>query len=116
LRFCLNNCCEGASELAGATDQYWLKLEASTRDRQTQVLYEGSAIRGCRRSRADSAIGLSTMVAIGPDHFRAMLEGFHAIDDHFCTAPFARNLPVLMGVLGVWYNDFFGAQTVAVLP
>jgi glucose-6-phosphate isomerase len=64
----------------------------------------------------DSAIGLSTMLAIGPDHFRAMLEGFHAIDEHFRTAPFDRNLPVLMGLLGVWYNDFFGAQTVAVLP
>jgi glucose-6-phosphate isomerase len=63
-----------------------------------------------------SAIGLSTMLAIGPDHFRAMLEGFHAIDEHFRTAPFGRNLPVLMGLLGVWYNDFFGAQTVAVLP
>jgi glucose-6-phosphate isomerase len=68
------------------------------------------------RYSMDSAIGLSTMVAIGPDHFRAMLEGFHAIDEHFRTAPFARNLPVLMGLLGVWYNDFFGAQTVAVLP
>ena len=68
------------------------------------------------RYSMDSAIGLSTMVAIGPDHFRAMLEGFHTIDEHFRTAPFARNLPVLMGLLGVWYNDFFGAQTVAVLP
>jgi glucose-6-phosphate isomerase len=68
------------------------------------------------RYSMDSAIGLSTMLAIGPDHFRAMLEGFHAIDEHFRTAPFERNLPVLMGLLGVWYNDFFGAQTVAVLP
>jgi glucose-6-phosphate isomerase len=68
------------------------------------------------RYSMDSAIGLSTMLAIGPDHFRAMLEGFHAIDEHFRTAPFARNLPALMGLLGVWYNDFFGAQTVAVLP
>ena len=68
------------------------------------------------RYSMDSAIGLSTMLAIGPDHFRAMLEGFHAIDEHFRTAPFARNLPVLMGLLAVWYNDFFGAQTVAVLP
>src|SRR5260370_10019677 len=64
----------------------------------------------------DSAIGLATMLAIGPDHFRSMLEGFHAMDEHFRTAPFARNLPVLMGLLDVWYNDFFGAQTVAVLP
>jgi glucose-6-phosphate isomerase len=64
----------------------------------------------------DSAIGLSTMLAIGPDHFRDMLAGFHAIDEHFRTTPFGRNLPVLMGLLGVWYNDFFGAQTVAVLP
>jgi glucose-6-phosphate isomerase len=68
------------------------------------------------RYSMDSAIGLSTMLAIGPDHFRAMLGGFHAIDEHFRTAPFDRNLPVLMGLLSVWYNDFFGAQTVAVLP
>jgi glucose-6-phosphate isomerase len=68
------------------------------------------------RYSMDSAIGLSTMLAIGPDHFRAMLEGFHAIDEHFRSAPFGRNLPALMGLLGVWYNDFFGAQTVAVLP
>jgi glucose-6-phosphate isomerase len=68
------------------------------------------------RYSMDSAIGLSTMLAIGPDHFQSMLEGFHAIDEHFRTAPFERNLPVLMGILGVWYNDFFGAQTVAVLP
>src|SRR6266508_164520 len=68
------------------------------------------------RYSMDSAIGLSTMLAIGPEHFRAMLEGFHAIDEHFRTAPFGRNLPVLMGLLRIWYNDFFGAQTVAVLP
>ena len=68
------------------------------------------------RYSMDSAIGLSTMLAIGPDHFQSMLEGFHAVDEHFRTAPFERNLPVLMGLLGVWYNDFFGAQTVAVLP
>jgi len=68
------------------------------------------------RYSMDSAIGLSTMLAIGPDHFAAMLEGFHAIDEHFRTAPFARNLPVLMALLGIWYNDFFGAETVAVLP
>src|SRR5882757_2427058 len=68
------------------------------------------------RYSMDSAIGLSTMLAIGPDYFQAMLEGFHAIDEHFRTAPFERNLPVLMGLLGVWYADFFGAQTVAVLP
>jgi len=68
------------------------------------------------RYSMDSAIGLSTMLAIGPDHFRAMLAGFHAIDEHFRTLPFGRNLPVLMGLLGVWYNDFCGAQTVAVLP
>ena len=68
------------------------------------------------RYSMDSAIGLSTMVAIGPDNFRAMLSGFHEMDEHFRTAPFERNLPVLMGLLGVWYNDFFGAQTVAVLP
>jgi glucose-6-phosphate isomerase len=70
---------------------------------------------GGRYSMA-SAIGLSTMVAIGPDNFRAMLSGLHQLDEHFRTAPFDRNLPVLMGLLGLWYNDFFGAQTVAVLP
>jgi glucose-6-phosphate isomerase len=68
------------------------------------------------RYSMDSAIGLSTMVAIGPDNFRAMLAGFHEMDEHFRTAPFANNLPVLMGLLALWYNDFFGAQTVAVLP
>jgi glucose-6-phosphate isomerase len=68
------------------------------------------------RYSMDSAIGLSTMLAIGPENFRAMLSGFHQIDEHFRTEPFERNLPVLMGLLGVWYNNFFGAQTVAVLP
>ncbi len=68
------------------------------------------------RYSMESAIGLSTMVAIGPVDFRAMLDGFHQMDEHFRTAPFARNLPVLMGLLSLWYNDFFGAQTVAVLP
>ncbi|HUS16603.1 MAG TPA: glucose-6-phosphate isomerase, partial [Chloroflexia bacterium] len=68
------------------------------------------------RYSMDSAIGLSTMIAIGPEQFRAMLDGFHAMDEHFRTAPLERNLPVLMGLLGVWYTDFFGAQTVAVLP
>ena len=68
------------------------------------------------RYSMDSAIGLSTMIAIGPDHFRAMLDGFHQMDEHFRTAPFEKNLPVLMGLLSVWYTNFFGAQTVAVLP
>src|SRR5258708_2353301 len=68
------------------------------------------------RYSIDSAIGLSTMLAIGPDHFRAMLAGLHAIAGHFRATPFSSNVPVLMGLLGVWYNDFFGAQTVAVLP
>jgi glucose-6-phosphate isomerase len=68
------------------------------------------------RYSMDSAIGLSTMLAVGPANFRAMLAGFHAMDEHYRTAPFERNLPVLMGLLAVWYNDFFGAQTVAVLP
>jgi len=63
-----------------------------------------------------SAIGLSTMLAIGPDNFRSLLDGCHQMDEHFRTAPFERNLPVLMGLLGVWYNNFFDAQTVAVLP
>jgi glucose-6-phosphate isomerase len=68
------------------------------------------------RYSMDSAIGLSTMIAIEPQNFRAMLAGFHAMDEHFRTAPFERNLPVLMGLLTVWYNNFFGAQTVGVMP
>jgi glucose-6-phosphate isomerase len=68
------------------------------------------------RYSMDSAIGLSTMLAVGPEHFRAMLAGFHAMDEHFRTAPFERNSPVLMGLLAIWYNDFFGAQTVGVFP
>ena len=64
----------------------------------------------------DSAIGLSLMIAIGPEHFRDMLAGFHQMDEHFRTAPFDRNLPVLLGLIGIWYNDFFGAQTIAILP
>ena len=68
------------------------------------------------RYSMDSAIGLSTMIAIGPDSFRAMLDGFHQMDEHFRAAPFEKNLPVLMGLLTVWYTDFFGAHTVAVLP
>jgi glucose-6-phosphate isomerase len=68
------------------------------------------------RYSMDSAIGLSTMVAIGPENFRAMLSGFHEMDEHFRTAPFEKNLPVLMGLLSVWYGDFFDAQTSAVLP
>ena len=68
------------------------------------------------RYSMDSAIGLSTMIAVGAEHFRAMLAGFHAMDEHFRTTPFERNLPALLGLLGVWYTDFFGAQTVAVLP
>jgi glucose-6-phosphate isomerase len=68
------------------------------------------------RYSMDSAIGLSTMIAIGPENFRAMLDGFHEMDEHFRTATFERNLPVLMGLLALWYNNFFGTQTVAVLP
>jgi glucose-6-phosphate isomerase len=68
------------------------------------------------RYSMDAAIGLSTMIAIGPENFRAMLSGFHEMDEHFRTAPFEKNLPVLMGLLSLWYNDFFGSQTVAVLP
>ena len=64
----------------------------------------------------DSAIGLSLMIAIGPDNFREMLAGFHAMDEHFRTTPFERNLPVLLGLIGIWYNNFFGAETVAILP
>jgi glucose-6-phosphate isomerase len=68
------------------------------------------------RYSMDSAIGLSTMLATGPENFRALLDGFHEMDEHFRTAPFERNLPVLLGLLAVWYSDFFGAETVAVLP
>ncbi len=68
------------------------------------------------RYSMDSAIGLSTMLAIGPDNFRAMLNGFHEMDEHFRTTPFEQNLPVLLGLLALWYTDFFGAQTIAVLP
>jgi glucose-6-phosphate isomerase len=68
------------------------------------------------RYSLDSAVGLSTMLAIGPEHFRELLAGFHEIDEHFRTAPFERNLPVLMALLSVWYNNFFDAHTVAVLP
>jgi glucose-6-phosphate isomerase len=68
------------------------------------------------RYSMDSAIGLSTMLAVGPEGFEELLEGFRAMDEHFRTAPFARNLPVLMGLLAVWYNNFFGAETVGVFP
>jgi len=68
------------------------------------------------RYSMNSAIGLSTMIAIGPENFRAMLDGCHEIDEHFRTTPFERNLPVLMGLLAIWYNNFFGAQTVGVFP
>jgi glucose-6-phosphate isomerase len=68
------------------------------------------------RYSMDAAIGLSTMVAVGPEHFRAMLAGFHQMDEHFRSTPFDRNLPVLLAVLSIWYIDFFGAETVAVLP
>ena len=68
------------------------------------------------RYSMDSAIGLSTMLAVGPENFRAMLRGFHEMDEHFRTAPFERNIPVLLGLLGLWYTDFCGAQTIAVLP
>jgi len=68
------------------------------------------------RYSMDSAIGLSTMLAIGPENFHAMLNGFHEMDEHFRTAPLEKNLPVLMGLLALWYTDFFGAQTIAVLP
>ena len=68
------------------------------------------------RYSMDSAIGLSTMIAIGPENYRAMLEGFHAMDRHFCTAPPEKNLPMLMGLLTVWYNNFFGAQTLGIMP
>jgi glucose-6-phosphate isomerase len=68
------------------------------------------------RYSMDSAIGLSTMIAVGPDNFRSMLAGFHEMDEHFLTAPFDRNIPVIMGLLKLWYNNFFDAQSVAVFP
>ncbi len=68
------------------------------------------------RYSLDSAIGLSLMIAIGPEHFREMLAGFHEMDEHFRTAPLERNLPILLGLIGIWYNNFFGAETVAILP
>jgi glucose-6-phosphate isomerase len=68
------------------------------------------------RYSLDSAIGLSTMLAVGPENFRALLSGFHQMDEHFRTAPFERNLPVLLGLLTIWYTDFFGSETVAILP
>ena len=68
------------------------------------------------RYSMDAAIGLSTMIAIGPDNFRDMLAGFHAMDEHFRTAPPERNLPLLLGLLTVWYNNFFGTQTLGVMP
>ena len=68
------------------------------------------------RYSMDSAVGLSTMIAIGPQNFRAMLAGFHAMDQHFLTTPIEKNLPALMGLLAIWYNNFFQAQTIAVLP
>lgn len=81
----------------------------------TQNMFEFWDWVGGRYSM-DSAIGLSTMIAIGPENFRAMLDGFHQMDEHFQNTPFEKNLPVLMGMLGIWYNNFFGAQTAAVLP
>ncbi len=81
----------------------------------TQNMFEFWDWVGGRYSM-DSAIGLSTMLAIGPDNFRSMLAGFHAMDEHFRGAPFERNLPVLMGLLAVWYADFFGAETAGVMP
>src|SRR4029077_5403041 len=68
------------------------------------------------RYSVDSAIGLSLMIAIGPKRFEEMLSGFRAMDNHFLTTPFERNLPVLMALIGIWYDDFFGAETLAVLP
>ncbi len=68
------------------------------------------------RYSMDSAIGLSTMLAVGPANFRAMLAGFHEMDEHFRTAPYAQNLPVILALLSVWYTDFFDAQTIAILP
>lgn len=106
----------------GVTPRRWMLLAVSTNAAEvakfgidTANMFEFWDWVGGRYSM-DSAIGLSTMIAIGPDNFRAMLSGFHEMDEHFRTAPFEKNLPVLMGLLSVWYSDFFGASTVAVLP
>jgi glucose-6-phosphate isomerase len=111
----------GAEELAqAAVAKHFVAVSTSTervRDFgiDTANMFEFWDWVGGRYSM-DSAIGLSTMIAIGPDNFQSMLAGFHAMDEHFRTAPFERNLPVLIGLLTVWYGSFFGAETVAVLP
>jgi glucose-6-phosphate isomerase len=105
---------------AGAVARHFVAVSTNTRKVSefgidTANMFEFWDWVGGRYSM-DSAIGLSTMLAIGPEHFRAMLHGFHEMDEHFRNTPFERNMPVLMGLLTIWYNNFFGAQTIAVLP
>ncbi len=111
---------EKQGEAAGAVAKHFVAVstnaeEVSKFGIDTANMFEFWDWVGGRYSM-DSAIGLSTMIAIGPDHFQEMLAGFHEMDEHFRTAPFERNLPVLLGLLTVWYTDFFGSETVAVLP
>ena len=110
----------GARRRAGDRQALRRRLDQCRRSRpssaSTRPTCSASGIGSAAAIRWTSAIGLSTMLAIGPENFRALLAGFHAMDEHFRTAPFDQNLPVLMGLLTVWYNNFFGAQTVAVLP
>jgi glucose-6-phosphate isomerase len=111
---------EGFGDAAGAVARHFVAV-STNREAVAQFGIDPANMLGFwdwvgGRYSMDSAIGLSTMLAIGPDGFRAMLDGFRQMDEHFRTAPFERNLPVLMGLLAIWYTDFFGAQTVAVLP
>jgi len=105
---------------SGITARHFVAVSANV-DGAIEFGIEGSNVFGMPewdggRYSMDSAVGLSTMLSIGPENFRSMLSGFHAMDKHFRTTPFERNLPVLMGLLTIWYNNFFNAQTVAVLP
>lgn len=105
---------------SGVTARHFVAVSANVKG-AIEFGIEGSNVFGMPewdggRYSMDSAVGLSTMLSIGPENFRSMLSGFHAMDKHFRTTPFERNLPVLMGLLTIWYNNFFNAQTVAVLP
>ena len=121
----------GAAPMISRQDQHFIRRSSRVKGRRhiSEDAWRGLAAFGIDtdhmfgfwdwvggRYSMDSAIGLSTMIAVGPEHFRAMLAGFHAVDEHFRTAPFERNLPALMGLLTIWYIDFFDASTVAVLP
>lgn len=115
-----NWCLQKTGADAGAVARHFVAVSTNT-EAVTQFGIDPANMFGFwdwvgGRYSMDSAIGLSTMLAIGPDNFRSLLDGFHQMDEHFRTAPFDCNMPVLMGLLAVWYNNFFGAQTVAVLP